>query len=51
MIYESPYGQAQELPVSSVWEFVWSNPNKVQDEKDALIDGLTGERWRSVYPS
>jgi hypothetical protein len=48
MIYRSPFGNADKLPVSSVWEFVWSNPNKIPDEKDALIDGVTGERWRYV---
>jgi hypothetical protein len=48
MIYRSPFGYADKLPVSSVWDFVWSNPNKISDEKDALIDGVTGERWRQV---
>ena len=38
MIYNSPHASA-ELPLTSVYDLLWSNPNKLSDESIAIIDG------------
>ncbi|GAA5989659.1 hypothetical protein JCM10908_000577 [Rhodotorula pacifica] len=43
MIYESPFDDVH-LPECSVWEKVWSNPNKVSDDATAVIDGPSGRK-------
>ncbi|GAA5824263.1 hypothetical protein JCM11251_001586 [Rhodosporidiobolus azoricus] len=42
LLYTSPWPDV-ELPECSVWEMVWSNPNKKGDSETAIIDGVTGE--------
>ncbi|GAA5963312.1 hypothetical protein JCM8115_000973 [Rhodotorula mucilaginosa] len=43
MIYESPFDNVH-LPECTVWDKVWSNPNKVSDDATAVIDGPTGRK-------
>ncbi|BGP55422.1 hypothetical protein JCM8202_003750 [Rhodotorula sphaerocarpa] len=43
MIYESPF-EPVHLPECSVWDKVWSNPNKVSDDATAVIEGPTGRK-------
>ncbi|KAK4056937.1 hypothetical protein OIO90_002187 [Microbotryomycetes sp. JL221] len=44
LVIDSPWPRVK-LPETSVWDLVWSNPNKISDDKAQVIDGSSGRVW------